>query len=163
MRLYTVQFRPGMGDETAPDVVLIKEGFCWPALFMPLLWLLYRLQFWGLAAYLLATGLLSVLVTLTGMDTLSGLSLSVVLSLLVGAVANDWRRWRLGAKGYELVTVVAASDLSHAEEIYFRHEWRQENQGGTAVVKSTMPPVTPPVTPMPASRLTPFATPFDPV
>jgi len=163
MRLYTVQFRPGMGDVTAPDVVLIKEGFCWPALFVPLLWLLYRLQFWGLAAYLMATGLLSVLVTLTGMDTLSGLSLSVVLSLMVGAVANDWRRWRLGAKGYELVTVVAASDLSYAEEIYFRHEWRQENQGGTSVVKSTMPPVTTPVRPMPASRLTPFATPFGPV
>ena len=159
MRLYTVQNRPGMGDATAPDVVLIKEGFCWPALFAPLLWLLYRLQFWGLAAYLLATGLLSVLVTLTGMDTLTGLLLSLVLSLLVAAVANDWRRWRLDAKGYELVTVVAASDLSHAEEIFFRQIWRQGDQGVAAAAKT----ITSPITPLPASRLTPFATPFDPV
>ena len=71
MRLYTVQTRDSELSE--PDVVLIKEGFCWPALFLPLLWLIYRLQFWGLAAYLLATGLLSALVTLAGMDPVSGL------------------------------------------------------------------------------------------
>ena len=157
MRLYTVQHRPGSAaadTEFGPDVVLIKEGFCWPALFVPLLWLLYRLQFWGLFAYVLATIVLSAAVKVSGMDPMTGLALSLVLSVLVAAVANDWRRWRLGARGHELVTVVAAPNLAHAEEIFFRDVWQFD--GAPAEPKK-------PYTPLPASGLTPFATPFDPV
>ena len=157
MRLYTVQYRANeSGSEgTEPDVVLVKEGFCWPALFLPLLWLIYRLQYLGLIAYLLATGLLSGLVAFVGLDTVTGLLLSVVLSLLVAGLANDWRRWRLAAKGYELMTVVAAADPAHAEAIFFHQIWRRD-EAPSAVAEA-------PFMPMPASGLTPFATPFDPV
>jgi hypothetical protein len=154
MHLYTVQYREQDGGD--PDVVLVKEGFCWPALFLPLIWLLYRLQFWGLAAYALATGLLSGLVAFVGLDPVTGLLLSLVLSLLVAAVANDWRRWRLAAKGYELMTVIAAGNLAQAEEIFFHQIWRRD-------AATSAPPETQPFTPLPASGLTPFATPFDPV
>ncbi|MBT4491087.1 MAG: DUF2628 domain-containing protein [Rhodospirillaceae bacterium] len=154
MRLYSVHHRPGERDVTDPDVVLVKEGFCWPALFLPLVWLLYRMQFWGLLAYLLLTGLLTVAVTLSGMDDLTGLALSLVLSLLVASLANDWRSWRLSAKGYELVTVVAAKNLSQAERIFFLHEWQGDDDALIASPAKTF-------VPLPASSLTPFATPFD--
>ncbi len=155
MRLYTVQHRPGRLDAMKvadPDVVLIKEGFCWPALFIPLPWLLYRMQFWGLLAYLLLTGTFSALAAFTGLDPWTG---SLLLSLLVASVANEWRRWRLSARGYDFVTVVAAHNLIEAEEEFFHHVWPMD------AVKSANPATYP--SPLPASGLTPFATPFDPV
>ncbi|MDP7549287.1 MAG: DUF2628 domain-containing protein [Alphaproteobacteria bacterium] len=158
MRLYTAHHRPNPGDvdpDVDPDVVFIKEGFCWPALFVPLLWLLYRRQLWGLLAYLGLSGILSALTWGVGMDNITALALSVVLSLAVAAQANDWRRWRLGARGYQLAAVVAAGSLQQAEAIFFNTRW----QHGEAA------PSTParPIAPLPASGLTPFATPFDPV
>mgnify|MGYP001184945456 CR=1 FL=1 len=161
MRLYTVQHRPGQRDArdaigaADPDVVLIKEGFCWPALFLPLPWLLYRMQFWGLLAYLLLTGALSAVAALTGMDPLSGMLLSLVLSLLVASVANEWRRWRLAARGYEFVTIVAANNPSEAEEKFFHHVWRRGEAENPGPAQS--------LAPLPASGLSPFATPFDPI
>lgn len=159
MRLYTVQHRPGPRDTAVdldPDVVLIKEGFCWPALFVPLLWLLYRRQFWGLLAYLGLVGVLSALTFAVGMDEITAFLLSLVLSLAMAAQANDWRRWRLAARGYELASVVAADNLAEAEAIYFHTRWQgRENERA---------PTSPPrFAPLRASGLTPFATPFDPV
>ncbi len=161
MRLYTVQLRPGAADRQKggagavdPDVVLIKEGFCWPALFMPLLWLLYRGQFWGLLAYLGLVSLFSALTFAAGLDALTALVLTMVLSLFVAAQANDWRRWRLSARGYQLASVVAASSLRQAEVIFFHTRW-QGPEGPPARQTQASPP-------LPASGLTPFATPFDP-
>jgi hypothetical protein len=162
MRLYTVQLRPGPadrrngGEEAAdPDVVLIKEGFCWPALFMPLLWLLYRGQFWGLLAYLGLVGLFSALTFAVGLDALTALVLSLVLSLFMAAQANDWRRWRLSARGYQLASVVAAGSLRQAETIFFHTRWQGPERPPARRAQAAQP--------LPASGLTPFATPFDPV
>ena len=154
MRHYTVQQMPGWDTGTDPDVVLIKEGFCWPALFVPLLWLIYRLQFLGLLAYLSATAILSAAVKYTGMEPLLGLSLSIVLSLLVASLANDWRRWRLAAKGYELVAIAAADNLRQAGQKIFHCDWLNARYANNEEAKTGGP--------MPKSALTPFATPFDP-
>ena len=153
MRYYTVQQRQDWDIGTDPDVVLIKEGFCWPALFVPLLWLMYRLQFLGLLAYLSATASLSAAVKYSGMEPLLGLLLSVVLSLLVASLANDWRRWRLAAKGYELVAIAAADNLSQAEQKIFHCDWLSARSANNEEAKTGGP--------MPASALTPFATQFD--
>ncbi len=167
MRLYTVQHRPlaanprsGGAEAMDPDVVLIKEGFCWPALFMPVLWLLYRRQFWGLLAYLALSGILSAVTYIVGMDYISVSMLTLVLSLVVAAQANDWRRWRLGARGYELASVVAAGNLCQAGEIFFRTRWPGLD---TQAARAAAQPAARSFTPLPASGLTPFATPFDPV
>ncbi|MBC8241604.1 MAG: DUF2628 domain-containing protein [Alphaproteobacteria bacterium] len=167
MRLYTVQYRPfaancgnGGGEALDPDVVLIKEGFCWPALFAPLLWLLYRRQFWGLLAYLVLSAILSAVFYGVGLDYITVSLLILMLSLAVAAQANDWRRWRLGAGGYNLVSVVAAGSLREAETIFFHTRWQNlANQSPRATVQATAASFAP----LPASGLTPFATPFDPV
>ena len=156
MRLYTVQERAAAAGAD-PDVVLIKEGFCWPALVIPVLWLLYRWQWLGLGAYLVASGLLSGLVYLVGLDKLSAGLLSLLFSLLVAALANDWRRWRLSARGYDVVGVVAGGNLDRAEENYFRQRLMPAEAEEQAAAEAGRGD------PLPASRLTPFATPFDPV
>jgi len=167
MRLYTVQHRPlaanplsGGAEAMDPDVILIKEGFCWPALFMPVLWPLYHRQLWGLLAYLALLGVLSTVTYIVGMDYITVSILTLVLSLVVAAQANDCRRWRLGARGYELALVVAAGNLRQAEEVFFRTRWPGLD---TQAAWATAQPAARFFTPLPASGLTPFATPFDPV
>ncbi|MDE0940871.1 MAG: DUF2628 domain-containing protein [Alphaproteobacteria bacterium] len=167
MRLYTVHHRPNVDERAAttdPDVVFVKEGFCWPALFVPLLWLVYRKQVWGLLAFLAVTAILSAATFVSGLDAITTSLLSVALSLYIAAQANDWRRWRLAADGYALVTVVGANNLRRAEEVYFYDRWQAQPIPGPVV-----PVVGPaqnfaplPTRRPPASRLTPFATPFDP-
>ena len=89
------------------------------------------------------------------MDNLTTLLLSAVLSLAIAAQANDWRRWRLGARGYQLASVVAAGNLRQAEAIFFHTRWQDTEPAPSTPAR--------PITPLPASGLTTFATPFDPV
>ena len=83
----------------------------------------------------------------------TGLFLAIVLSFLVASLANDWRRWRLTTIGYQLVAITVASNLHHAEEKFFHSNWPNTNSVNDREVKTKKP--------MPASTLTPFATPFD--
>jgi len=154
MNYYTVQKRPFKNEDTDPDVVLIKEGFCWLAFIAPPLWLIFRLQILGLLAYLSVTAVLSTAVIYSLVNSLTGLLLAVVLSLLVGSLANDWRRWRLATKGYQLVDITVAKNQRQAEEIFFYHDWAK-TKPVTYSEENTKHS-------MPASKLTPFATPFDP-
>jgi len=139
--------------DTDPDIVLIKEGFCWPAFIAPPLWLMCRLQILGLLIYLSVTAVLSTAVIYTLVDPLTGLFLAVVLSFLVASLANDWRRWRLDTIGYQLVAVTAAHNLREAEEKFFYLSWPKINSVNNREANTKKP--------MPASTLTPFATPFN--
>jgi len=117
MRIYTVHQRPAPpGAE--PDVVLVKEGFSWPAFWAPPLWLVWHRQWLGLAVYLAG---LAVVALLAGQMNVYGESaIGLCYSVLIGASANDWRRTRLGARGYDLQQVIAAGSLDEAESRYFR-------------------------------------------
>ena len=65
MPVYTV-FAPPQGSGAAePDplrFVFVKDGFCWPALFIPELWLLFRRMWLVLVVYVA----LSVVVSIVG-------------------------------------------------------------------------------------------------
>ena len=153
MNHYTVHHRPIQNAETDPDVVLIKEGFCWPAFVAPPLWLIYHLQVLGLLVYVSVTTVLSTAVIYSVVDPLTGLLLAVILSFLVASLANDWRRWRLTTIGYQLVAITVANNLHHAEEKFFYSNWPNTNSVNDLEAKTRNP--------MPASTLTSFATSFD--
>jgi hypothetical protein len=118
MRLYTVQCRAG-GPAGDPDVVLIKEGFCWPALFIPLLWALYHRLWWGVAAYIAVAGVLGAAVELAGLAEPVQTVVMFGLALLVGWSANDWRRWTLDRAGYRSCGVIMGRRLIEAEARLF--------------------------------------------
>ena len=153
MNHYTVQQRPIQNVDTDPDVILIKEGFCWPAFVAPPLWLIYRMQILGLLVYLSVTTVLSTAVIYSLIDSLTGLFLAIVLSFLVASLANDWRRWRLTTIGYQLVAITFANNLRHAEEKFFYSNWPNTNSVNNLEAKTKNL--------MPASTLTPFATSLD--
>lgn len=118
MRLYTIHERPsqaGSSATEAPDFELVKDGFCWPALFLPLLWGLWRGQWTGLLAYMLCIMAISTLTVMAEPGRATELALGLGLALLVGFSANDWRRWRLRRLGYRQLGAVAAANLAAAE------------------------------------------------
>ena len=91
MRIYTVVERSGKpSKDTDRDVVLVKEGFCWPGLLFGPLWALAH-RMWGVAVILAAAWvgvtMLPSLVPAGGTDLqwLAGLA----LLLLQGVLGND--------------------------------------------------------------------------
>ena len=117
LRFYTV-YR----DPTRPDAdrqtVFVKEGFCWPAFFVPLLWLIYHRLWLGILAFFLVAGIVGVISQMLNSPP-TVLALSVALNLLVGAEANNWRRWTLRRKDYDPQAIVGATSLELAETKYF--------------------------------------------
>jgi hypothetical protein len=101
------------------DIVLVKEGVCWPAFFFSVLWALYH-RLWLVALGLFGLeAVIGGLAAVLGLDPLSQAVVSLGLAFIVGFVANDLRRWTLGRNGFEEFGVVAADNLDSAERRFF--------------------------------------------
>jgi Protein of unknown function (DUF2628) len=124
MALYTIHApRKADGAAASPaELVFVKEGFCWPALIIPLIWTLYR-RLWLMVLLLLAAVFLLVLLREAG-----GAVASVVYLLgriLYGLEANGLRRWTLERNGHTLVGVVEGRNVEEAERRFFT-EWHAD-------------------------------------
>jgi hypothetical protein len=95
------------------DPVLVREGFAWLAALLGPVWALWH-RLWGLAALILAAELLvAALVELARAPALE-IAGALVLALLVGHAANDWRRASLSRRGAPAIAIVAAPDSEAA-------------------------------------------------
>ncbi len=114
MRVYTVHLRRhGLNPDR--DLVLVKEGFCWPACFFSLFWALW-LGLWAVALILLAAEVaLTVGLPLIGADTTVQAIISIALAAVVGMLANDLRRWTLRRRSFVPQGVVLGNDRWSAE------------------------------------------------
>tara|TARA_R110002167_G_scaffold23907_1_gene84750 strand:+ start:1943 stop:2416 length:474 start_codon:yes stop_codon:yes gene_type:complete len=157
MKIYTVHAPEGAAAD-AEDIKLVKEGFCWPALFIAPLWLLYRRQWLGMLAYVLGAMLISSMVYALGAGETMETLLSLLYSLLVAMHANDWRRWRLEVGGCRQIGVTAGRDLDEAEARWFGRWADPQTEVGDTSTAAALG-----IRQRPTSGLTPFATPFDPV
>jgi Protein of unknown function (DUF2628) len=105
--------------QRAERLAFVKEGFSWPALFVPLLWLAYY-RMW---IELIVLGLTYVVVQVVfGSDT-QGQTLAFWASFAIGVLfafeANDLRAAALGRRGYRLAGVASGRDRSEAERSFF--------------------------------------------
>lgn len=123
MKTFTVHLRRG-GLVPDRDVAVIKEGFCWPAFVVSVLWAVWH-RLWLVALGFLAAelGLSAFLVTL-GADWKTELVASLGLAILIGAVANDLRRWTLGRHGFIHSDVVTGVDGDAAERRFYERNPR---------------------------------------
>jgi hypothetical protein len=116
--VYTAHVRGrGRADE---DVVLVKDGFSWPAFFFSLVWALWhRLWFFALivAGSGVAIGLVSEMLTL---DPLTDAAIGLAWSVLIGFEANDARRRALARRDYDVDDVVLGLNLAQAEHRFFQ-------------------------------------------
>jgi hypothetical protein len=106
LRLYTVHLAPG-----APiaEAVLVKEGFCWPALIFGPFWALWH-GLWLWAALWLCAG-----AGFAGIEALWPgahgviVILELALAVLIAAEGNDLRRRRLERLGLQEIGVVGGA------------------------------------------------------
>ncbi|VAW10355.1 hypothetical protein MNBD_ALPHA09-2203 [hydrothermal vent metagenome] len=122
MRTYTVH-RPrraaGNPELEAEQTIFVKEGFCWPALFVPALWFLYHRMWLVLAGFVVAMMVIGAISELLGIDPFFSGAIYIVVQAVVATEANDLRRWTLSRRGYEFLQVVHGSTLFEAETAYF--------------------------------------------
>ena len=118
MAIYTVLVPGSAEAESDPmAAVFVKEGFCWPALFFALPWLIFRQLWWVLAGYIVVVAVVGVIGDQLG-DAFTGPAL-VVLHFLFALEANELRRWTLRRHGYRLTAVVEGRGIEEAEIRYF--------------------------------------------
>ena len=146
MPVYTVFAPPRTPGATAPDplsFVFVKDGFCWPALFIPELWLLFRRLWLVLVVYVA----ISLVVSIVGSEAggpLPWVTLAL-MHLLFALEGNALRRWKLSSRGYELIGV--AEGRRDAAEYRFFSAWQPP---APAEAPATPPP--PPANPADDAR-----------
>lgn len=137
MRIYTVHDRPG---SLAPDrdAVSVKEGFCWPAFFLTVLWALWH-KLWRAFVLMLVIGLgLEAVLYFAGADDVTATAARLGYSLIVGFGANDWRRHGLFVRGYRTLGIVAATGRDAALRRHFDLHPDDPAGPGTAIGEITV-------------------------
>jgi len=117
MKTYSVQTLP-WSSASDSSVVLIAEGFNWPALIFGPFWALWH-GMWRTVIVLLVIG-----AAMGGASALAGLTPDAVsvfqflVQIGLGLWGNDLRRAALARRGYVERTVVAGRDEVEAEHRY---------------------------------------------
>jgi hypothetical protein len=105
--------------ERANQLAFIKEGFSWPALFVPLLWLIYHRMWIELIVLLVVyLGLQWAFGTTPQGQTLAAWA-SLAVNVLFAFEANDLRSNALERRGYRLAGVASGRDRTEAERAFF--------------------------------------------
>jgi hypothetical protein len=122
MTMYTVLIPPDTQPDSLSDtdldrIAFIKEGFCWPALFFAVVWMLFR-RLWLVVIVYLVLALLLEFVTrqIGGVAPLLG---GFLFAVLVALEANGLRRWTMERRGWQFVATVEGSTLADAEQRFF--------------------------------------------
>lgn len=118
MRFYSVYQSPeARGDR---DLIFIKDGFCWPALVLPLVWPLWR-GLWLVAAVVFAIlVVVSAAVESGWLAPLTGGVIEIAVALVMGFEGNNLRRWTKSGRGWREVGMVSGRRLAEAEQAFFR-------------------------------------------
>ena len=132
MTLYSVYEPPGAArdpEDRADSLVFVKEGFSWPALLVPGIWLLYQRMWLELIAFLFFFGLLAwVFGSSDQGQALLGWT-SVALIVLFAFEANNLRRATLERRGYKQVGAAVGSGRDAAELTFFQSWLPQQEKG----------------------------------
>jgi hypothetical protein len=123
MRAYTVH-APRIDPQ--PDrFVFVKDGFSWPALVIPFLWMLWH-RMW-----LTLVGFLVFLAAVVGLSHVGADGEAVLIGLggllILGFEGNNLRRLSLRWRGFQEVGSAVGEDLEEAE-IRFFNAWSDESR-----------------------------------
>ena len=116
MRYYTVH-APDSEYDAPDDYLFVKDGFSWPALFVPIIWILWH-RLW----LILVWYVVFILVVMWAGRLLNDDIASVVAilgSLLFAFEANNMRRQALEARGWREVGSSFGKDITEAEARFF--------------------------------------------
>lgn len=117
MSIFTVYENPN--PLSSELIVLVKEGFCWPAFFFSFLWALYE-GLWSIA-------FLYLVILISGITFIKIFFFNenvVYLYLFIfnfgyAFLVNDFRRIVIYFKGWPSLAIVQGKNLKEAEERFF--------------------------------------------
>jgi len=113
MRLYSVYLRDH-GRMPVEDLVLVKEGFSWPAFVFTFVWALWVRMWWPAIVLFTVIVLAGWGIRQLGMgEEVEGIA-SLLVALAIGLVGNDLRRWWLDRQGYAEVAMVSGKNAEDA-------------------------------------------------
>lgn len=145
MTLYSVHApgaeAPDLADR-ADALAFVKEGFSWPALFVPALWLIYQRMWIELLVFVVLIVGLQAAFAWAGIDLGLVQWITLAVMLLFAIEANDLRRAALSRRGYRLAGIVTGRDREAAELSFFR-SWlpQQERTMRNEEGRAAQPPV----------------------
>lgn len=115
MTVYSVHVRD---TGLKPNLALVKDGFSWPAAIFGFFWALV-IGAWDVALVLLGVQIVAgVLAPLLIGDPTSQTVVQLGVSVVIGLIANELRRWSLDRRGMFEDAVVSAHDKEEAERRY---------------------------------------------
>lgn len=115
MSVYSVHVRD---TGLKPNLALVKDGFSWPAAVFGFIWALV-VGAWDVALVLLGVQIVAgVLVPLLIGDATAQTVVQLGVSVVIGLIANELRRWSLDRRGLYEDAVVTAHDKEEAERRY---------------------------------------------
>lgn len=120
MTIYAVLAPPTKAGSAGPDpveFVFVKEGFCWPAFYLTIPWLVARRLWLGLVFYVLA--MVAVLALAALLPVPVAWVVLGLFALLIALEANNLRRWSLERRGYRFLGVASGNGRSEAELRFF--------------------------------------------
>ena len=113
MKFYAVHLRRH-GLDPDRDVVLVKEGFSWPAFLLSFVWALWHRLWLAAALFGLAQAAISLGIYLVHPDPVSQTVLSLGLAAIIGYLAADIRQHKLARQGFAFAGVVVGNDVDQA-------------------------------------------------
>jgi hypothetical protein len=137
MKAFTVHARPLDPPES---FAFVKDGFSWPALFFPVLWILWHRLWLTLLGYVIFILVVAWVGRLSGEEAAGWVA--VLGALLFAFEANDIRRRSLDSRGFAEVGAATGRDFDEAE-IRFFDQWSQsgaEPTKGEAMARAAYPP-----------------------
>ena len=122
MSIYTVHEPPLKADASTPDpdrFAFVRDGFSFWAFLLAPLWMLRHRLWLALVGYVIVVVALQVGLRLIGASSGVIVTVSLLLSLLVGIEAATLRRFTLSRRGWKNVGIVVGDDLESAERRFF--------------------------------------------
>ena len=119
MRTYSVHIRRH-GLDFDRDVVVVKEGFSWPACVFNIFWALWH-RHWlaAIALFMIPLGI-AIITNVIGLAPAGQTALSMGWSVIVGMLANDVRRYYLDRDGFVEDGITAGKSPDDALYDYLR-------------------------------------------
>ena len=119
MRTYSVHIRRH-GLDFDRDVVVVKEGFSWPACLFNIFWALWH-RYWlaAIALFMIPLGI-AIITNVIGLAPVGQTALSMGWSVIVGMLANDVRRYYLDRDGFVEDGITAGKSPDDALYDYLR-------------------------------------------
>jgi hypothetical protein len=120
MTMYAVLAPPVRAGSVGPDpdrFVFIKDGFCWPAFYLPIPWLIARRMWLVLVLY--APVMAAVIALAARLPQVVAWLVILLFAALVALEANNLRRWTLERCGYRFLGVASGERRDDAEYRFF--------------------------------------------